>query len=361
LSVINQMLKDLEQRQGETHSDNVATSIAVNAKKSPYQSLLMIIVTVVITLSAVYMFYLYSENERLASASEKGTNVDSLPQSILKSATIPKEISTQTILSKKRVITNAPKAETLADNVSVSQADNQFAVKAVVNKPLQIDSSVTAQKLATTMPKTQIIKQSSMVITRKQLTPETLTKQKINRAKEAVANNNITKAEQLFEEVLLISPNNKYARKQLAALWFGRQSYQAALNLLSQGIHLDINDSELRLLKAQIHSKLQQNLAAFEVLQAHPELSAINDIQYHSLLANQAQASQQYQFAIKAYLRLTQLQANLGRWWLGLGIAYDSESQFKLAKQAYYQALSKQDLSNSTRQFVSQRLVELGE
>ena len=355
------MLKDLEQRQGETHSDNVITSPTVNAKKSAYQSLLMIMVTVMVTLSAVYMLYLYSENERLASATAQGTNVDSLPQSLLKSATIAKEISIQTHLSKKRMDTDAAKTQTLADNVSLSQADNKFTDKPVVNKPLPMDPSVTAEKVATIVPKTQIIKPSSMVITRKQLSAETLAKQKMNRAKKAVANNNITKAEQLFEEVLLISPSNKNARKQLAALWFGRQSYQAALNLLSQGIYLDINDSELRLLKAQIHSKLQQNLAAFEVLQAHPTLNAINDIEYHVVLANQAQASQQYQFAIKAYLRLTKRQENLGRWRLGLGIAYDSDSQFTLAKKAYNQALSKQDLSRSSRQFVSQRLVELGE
>ena len=59
------------------------------------------------------------------------------------------------------------------------------------------------------------------------------------------------------------------------------------------------------------------------------------------------------------YLRLIRLEQHIGRWWLGLGIAYDSNSQFSLAKKTYGTALNKHDLSSSARQFVSQRLQEL--
>ena len=211
-----------------------------------------------------------------------------------------------------------------------------------------------------TKPKVAIAPVSTMEIKRKQLTPKALAKQKMSQAKVAVDNNDISKAEQLFEDVLLILPSEKGARKQLAALWFGRKSYQAALNLLARGIVLDPKDNELRLLKAQIHIKRQQNFAAFKVLQAHPALDTINDVNYHTVLANQAQGSKQYQFAINAYLRLTRLQQHIGRWWLGLAIAYDSNSQFALAKKTYRTALNKHDLSSSARQFVSQRLQELG-
>jgi MSHA biogenesis protein MshN len=379
------MLKDLEQRQADQHSDSAGISLPVMVKNSPYKNLFIITITVGMTLLAVYLFYLQSENQRLASESQKNTTVTSLQHSPLKpvkltALELPVSQSNNVVAqrpSKKQPQPNATKSEiknlrneTATKDSAAIKATNTFVNKragdnSLVEKPWQGSRPVlatnvlTAENVTTTKPK--VAQPSTMAITRKQLTPKTLVKQKMRQAKEAVANNNASKAEQLFEEVLLILPSETEARKHLAALWFGRQAYQAALNLLSQGIQLDANDNELRLLKAEIHSKRQQHLAAFQVLQSHPALDKLSDIDYHSMLANQAQASKQYQFAINAYLRLTGLQKNIGRWWLGLGIAYDSDSQFTQAKKTYATALNQQDLSSSARLFVSQRLQELGE
>jgi MSHA biogenesis protein MshN len=406
LSVINQMLKDLEQRQGSQRLENVATSPPVMVNKSSSKNILIIIVSVVITLFATYMVYLQVENQRLESHSEKKlkvtrsftSTVNSDQIAIVKvkpeqSGTIEAKQLTQKMpkLSNnqdKSVIT-ALASETPVESFSGENATNvvanPIAISAVSSIPVPntaiaitsvVDSLIVekssqisppivgledlmAKEGTITKPKVAIAPVSTMEIKRKQLTPKALAKQKMSQAKVAVDNNDISKAEQLFEDVLLILPSEKGARKQLAALWFGRKSYQAALNLLSQGIALDVKDNELRLLKAQIHIKRQQGFAAFQVLQSHPALDTISDINYHSILANQAQGSKQYRSAISAYLRLIRLQQHVGRWWLGLGIAYDSNSQFSLAKKTYGTALNKHDLSSSARQFVSQRLQEL--
>ena len=391
------MLKDLEQRQRVHHPDNMAIPPPVIVDKSSSKNFLIIAVSVVITLSSAYMFYLQSENQRLASQSQKNkqatTDVRS-PATLDKLAVLTNKPRKSSITETQENTINPPLAslnksivkalamETPTESFIVNKASNtivdevigdnsaaekfvQFSPPAValtspavaLTSPLVV---LTAKHSATTKPKVEKAQGSTMEITRKQLTPKTLAKQKMSQAKEAVDNNNISKAEQLFQDVLLILPSEKGARKQLAALWFGRQSYQAALNLLARGIVLDPKDNELRLLKAQIHIKRQQNFAAFKVLQAHPALDTINDVNYHTVLANQAQGSKQYQFAINAYLRLTRLQQHIGRWWLGLAIAYDSNSQFALAKKTYRTALNKHDLSSSARQFVSQRLQELG-
>lgn len=362
MSVINQMLKDLEKRQGDQQHDNTTVVIPAMAEKSPYKNIVIIMVTVLLTLAAVYMFYLHNENQRLAEKSQH------LPVEHIKSQQVVVESTNKQVAQSIEEAT----AKVSPDNFIKTPVE-QIKMTAVKTpslsepdiKPLsaQLSESKVPKQQAPKqqVPIQQAPKQSSMMITRKQLSPEILAKQKMSRAKEAVANNNIAKAEQLFEDVLLILPSNKDARKQLAALWFGRQSYQAALNLLSQGIHLDSYDNELRLLKAQILIKQQQHLAAFKVLQNHPDVISITDTKYQSMLATQAQTSKQYQFAIEAYQRLTKIEITSGRWWLGLGIAYDSDSQFKLAGQTYHQALNKQDLSNSARQFAQRRLQELGE
>jgi len=375
LSVINQMLKDLEQRQGDQHNDSSTVVMPVIAEKSAIKNIVIIVATIAITLAAVYMFYLQNENQRLKNVPSQNDVTLVAPIPVVKTAnnvnatsSVSLEKPTKSELVKAKTVSQRiEQAEINVDITAKSQAIHQASTtkntneKVVINSPL---TKVKATKQASVKPvaaKKTPIKQSSMVITRKQLTPEVLAKQKMNRAKEAVANNNITKAEQLFEDVLLILPTQKDARKQLAALWFGRQSYQAALNLLSQGIHLDPSDNELRVLKAQIHIKQRQHLLAMQVLQAHPQLKAITDVKYQSMLATQAQSSKQYAVAIAAYEQLISLQNYAGRWYLGLGIAYDSDSQFILAAQTYHLALNQQDLSNSARQFVNKRLQELGE
>ncbi len=359
MSVINQMLKDLEQRQGEQQVDNAAV-MPVIATKSPFTNMVIVVATVLITLAAVYMYYLHTENQRLASqSSQQSSQKNSLTETVLPKV---EQVPVPVIETKLLVANNSPTTPVVQQTVTAehSSASTLPLVSAPKSK---VEQSKVEQRLveSSRIEVNQSKQPSTMVITRKRLTPETLAKQKMSRAKEAVANNNIAKAEQLFEDVLLVLPTNKDARKQLAALWFGRQSYQAALNLLSQGIHLEPTDSELRLLKAQIHIKQQQHGAAFQILQSHPKLREVTDIKYQSMLATQAQKSKQYQFAAQAYQRLTKLQNANGRWWLGLAIAYDSDSQFKLARQTYHTALNKQDLSSSARAFVEQRLQELGE
>ncbi|MCO4799926.1 MAG: tetratricopeptide repeat protein, partial [Colwelliaceae bacterium] len=142
------------------------------------------------------------------------------------------------------------------------------------------------------------------------------------------------------------------------ALWFGRQSYQSAINVLSQGIKLDPNDSEFRLMKARIYLNQGKTVEAVNTLKV---LSLVKDVEYQALLASNAQQISQHETAKIAYKLLSTLEPNAGRWWLGLAVAYDSNSEFEHAKDSYAQALEKIDLSENARQFVRQRLQELGE
>jgi len=378
------MLKDLQQRQGDKSVENSAVAMPVAIKPTPYKSVFMVTSTIVLTLVVVYAYSLYNENQQLkhesqqllvseqaalASMSEKtaeAKTVNTNTSTVIKKAVlaVDKNIDSavEPQVANKKVISRQPlqssTTHTKTNKVGGENTNNQEII--AENKAgLKLKE---ASKEVLKEPTSETIKAPvSMVVSRTQLSPEMLAKQKMNRAKEAVANNNITKAEQLFEDVLLVLPSQKDARKQLAALWFGRQSYQASLNLLAQGISLDPSDQDLRILTAQIHAKQGQSYQAFKILQSHPNVQSITDSKYQSMLATQAQASQQFIFAIGAYKRLSELQSNIGRWWLGLAIAYDSNSQFELASKTYGVALNKNDLSDSARQFITQRLEELGE
>ncbi|WP_408647281.1 hypothetical protein [Vibrio taketomensis] len=54
-----------------------------------------------------------------------------------------------------------------------------------------------------------------------------------------------------------------------------------------------------------------------------------------------------------------QLDADNGRWWLGLGIQLERALQLQPAEQAYQQALTKVGLSSQSHQFIRDRIALL--
>ncbi len=197
-----------------------------------------------------------------------------------------------------------------------------------------------------------------MSVSRRQISADELAEQKLVLAEKALTANQIGKAEKLLEDAVIIRPLDSQTRKKLAALWFGRQAYQNAVNLLSQGIALDGKDTSLREMKARIHLKQGQFTAALNTLKP---LAQLKNEQYQIMLANTAQQAKQNKVAIEAYQMLIDMSPEKGRWPLGLAVLYDKNSQFTLANMAYNKALSKNDLSISSVNFVKQRIQAIGQ
>ena len=199
---------------------------------------------------------------------------------------------------------------------------------------------------------------SSLTISRTQLSPQALATNKIAEAEQAIERNDIVKAESLFEEVLLVMPEHQMARKQLAALWYGKKSYQNAVNLLSQGIALAPQAEEMRIMSARIYFEQGQPRQAYNILKP---LSHSVNTELQALLANTAAELNEHDNAALAYGKLIALEPNVGRWWLGSAVSLDSLGKFVPARDAYKQAIALSNLSMSAMQFARQRLIELGE
>ncbi|MAG77531.1 MAG: MSHA biogenesis protein MshN, partial [Colwelliaceae bacterium] len=215
-----------------------------------------------------------------------------------------------------------------------------------------------AQKPSTSENTAKIDSKPSLSIARKQLSPEQLAAQKMSQVDKAMMEGEGQKAEQLLQDVVLLTPMNTEARKQLAALWFAQGQLQGALNVLNQGVAVMPDFADFRLMKAKI--LLQQNNAqgAYQSLMAlprHPQ------IEYQSLLAQAAQQVGELSASINAYRQLVLLQPSKGKWHLGLAIALDRSSQFGEAIKAYREAIALGDISPQSRQFAQQRMTELGD
>jgi MSHA biogenesis protein MshN len=358
------MLKDLDQRQVEQQGAGNRAVPIVPSQSNKKILMFSLLVIVLLNVLGLFVWQIYTENQALKKAN--GTEIMQVEERAAQKIVTAIESSVKskpaTDLINKVIMENntaASESEYLATkhNAPAIAANNIPAIKV----PEKI-ATVSMNKPV--MPAVQIktpIKKSSLTISRKQLSPSELAKQKVRRAEQALANNDIAKAEHLFEDVLLVLPEHKSARKQLAALWFGRKSYVAALNVLSQGIALTPNDPEFRVMQARIYLQLNKVNNAFSILNNMVKVDDVLDVEYQSLRATTAQQLNEFSSAVKAYQMLTNIEPSVGRWWLGLGIAYDSNGEFKKAGIAYKNALNETDLSDSAESFVRGRIIELGE
>ncbi len=380
------MLKDLDQRQhGQPQqADDVAQ--AIQTTKQP-KTWLIIAVTIISTLFIIFSVYLYQQNQQLNAslASKKSAEKVLLSKKLKKNTTSQVNEKNNTaavkqspIVPSENIVQSENNAKITADVSSLPQVEitkdtalNNASKNKVAKVTVKTRLAEKSENIHSDMEKTitkAITKESgvakantikpSISVSRRKVSAEHLAKQKMQQAEDAVNNNELAKAETLLEDVLVLTPNNKAARKQLAALWFGRKSYQSALNLLSQGIALAPQESEFRLMQARIYLTQGQSQKAYQVLQ---EFEQSDDVEYLLTLANIAQQLAQYPQAIAAYRKLATLQPSEGRWWLGLAVAYDSDKQYLLASNAYRAAIAQGKLSNASLKFAKKRLAELGE
>ena len=342
MSVINQMLKDLDQRTPEQGQTPIP---AITAPPPSTLKIVLISVVVLLTLNGLgfYIFDLLGSTAKSKSVELK----EHIPEKISEQV---KDKNLKLVIEPLSKIKSTP-VIIKAESVTAAQASPEKEHSSVALKETKIITKTVEPKV--TAPKTV-----RMSVSRRQLTSTELVAQKLVKAEKAVNLNEINKAEQLFEEILIIEPKHKLARKKLAALWFGRKSYTQAVNLLSQGIAIYRHDGEFRLLKARIHLSQGQHEAAFYTLKP---LATFEQEEYQVTLANIAQKIEQYSDAISAYQVLIKMQPYSGRWHLGLAIVYDKNSQFPLAVNEYALALTKTDLSASSAKFAQQRMQALRE
>lgn len=398
MSVINQMLKDLEERNQPASEVPAGTPIIVNQPPKSTSSIVIVLVSVVLSMLIAGAVWLYLENQKLQlnqkdvkqSASQGDVtatavnNNSSASQAANGQVPIKKESSKQETSKQAQVQASAAKVNSpervtsqktmlnepesnLAESIGevVGDVESTFVETNIITTPKQPIVNNVTDKPVTEIPTPSASIESSkteskpsLSIARKQLSPEQLAAQKMSQVDKAMMEGEGQKAEQLLQDVVLLTPMNTEARKQLAALWFAQGQLQGALNVLNQGVAAMPDFADFRLMKAKILLQQNNTQGAYQSLIAlpmHPQ------IEYQLLLAQASQQVGELSASINAYRQLVLLQPSKGKWYLGLAIALDRNSQFGEAVKAYREAIALGDISPQSRQFAQQRMAELGD
>lgn len=193
-----------------------------------------------------------------------------------------------------------------------------------------------------------------------QLSPEERDVLAVQEALRLIANNNSTAAYAVLEKQVI---DNRYAhqsRETYAKLLLNEGNLLGAMQLVDSGLALSANHAGFKKIKARLliaQGKLNEAVAL--LITRAPEVS--KDLEYHDILATAQLASRDYEGALISYTGLVQQDQGQGKWWYGFAASQDQLGNSNAARQGYSQAVRMPNLSANLRRRSQERLALLGQ
>ncbi|MCU7938214.1 MAG: tetratricopeptide repeat protein [gamma proteobacterium symbiont of Bathyaustriella thionipta] len=326
MSVINQMLRDLEERKlKEVASEHYIDEVNIVARKtmSPWWILLPFIIIIVVAINLSLHFLnnnkrdatpteppaIITQNKALSIVPDLPENlseikpqtrshfVDSKETHITINKMIP-PINKETIIEKSKAQTiekAEKKAIIVTDNVESKtkiEINQQLPVKTVMTQPVKNNSPARKQIIKEKVP----VKVSSVNVKVKSPVK--------NQTKTSKIKSSVTTEKLIYQARLLMSDNQ---------------------------------------------------IEAIELLENNSKKIS-PDADYFSLLANLYQRRQNYDNAIVYYRKALEIAPNKGEIWIGLALAYQTTGEEDNAAAAFKQALTKDDLSLKLRAYAREQI-----
>jgi len=376
MSVINRMLKDLDQRQ-QTARTQTYTPAAVAPQPIHW---IWIIVTVLFSAAVIIgglnLWWIYADKEQhdqepvqvteVTHATTGGTAKDTAK--VVQQEPTLEQPQIEVIEQPESSVQSPVKNQAIVD-VSALQP----VVEAKPNLPTEKSSnnadsasSADATDKPTTeskpTPSAKVVKKSpqntgTFEVTRVQLSPDELAANNLGKARAAFDKGNRTEGQTLLEKALVVKPDHVEVRSELAAYWYGRGMTTRALTLLQQGLDMRPQQAEWQLLFARILERIGRVEQAYTAL-----LNIRDDVpEAPELMKLRAAAATQLGYFNEAAADYTMLASQFGegRWWLAAAVAHEDGNNLEAAVRCYQQALQSRDLGNDARQYVEQRLAIL--
>jgi Flp pilus assembly protein TadD len=404
MSLVNDMLRDLDQRRKS--SDSASSSVSLMpASDMPVEKKNRILLIVALALVIVVALLAYLWSQQIGADAERRLNINPPVVStspatgaVSEVVELPDQNEPQSqsnalapgILAETQVA--APESElasepTIDESISSTISETGFAREGA-------DPTAMEQTASTTTPSTPVEPAAAQTGIRKNTAAElnslpantanTGVSSVINQpAAESVKNNAQMSAEQLDTMAVqaalrMIQENNtagayahleqhviqnRYAhqsRETYAKLLMNAGELLAAYNLVESGLGLAPNHPGFKKVKARILIADGQIPEAVEILTRRAP-SIEDDLEYHEILATAQLASRDYRGALISYSSLVQQDQKQGKWWYGYAASQDSLGNSNAARQAYNRAVQQPNLSPNLRRRSQERLATLSE
>ncbi len=390
MSVINDMLRDLDARKAPERAAAVAGSVGdivepASAWRFPWVPT-VVIALVVALLVAAYWYVANKEDKTIASANDnvrKESQVSTtmvLPPQPIEAATAieHKEPLTQTVTVQAAVV--EPEQSTVMVDKQIDEAtkvEQKVSAGAEISEQpqprIQVDKVTKTAKTQTLEPQPVEPKQESVprnnepvsignesrqepAVKALTLSPQARDQENANTARKLFMQGQEEKAFRQLYDYLAMHDVDELSRALLAGQLMQRGRFAEAGDLLLSA-NTD-NNADLRQLKARWYAQRgQMDLALHALRKKLPLISAYPD--YYALLASYYQQMGYPVQASKIYGDLVAYDADVADWWAGLAIALDAQTQYDSARTAYLRALQLPGLNPQLMQFAEQRVALL--
>lgn len=354
MSLINEMLRDLEARGGRAPDDDLRLAPLPRAKTMrPWP--LYFLVGIVLILGAALVFVLQSADRTTPIAATFVTT----PAAVPATRNVPPDV----------VSAEAPRDETasLAEKATPPAAADKSSTAPVdpAPVPVEADQRVGAAETAAGVQEnlaasseTTSIENESVVVRRHAPTPAEKAARASRDGFAAMRSNDWTTAARLLQELVAIEPANDDGREALVIALSRQGRISEADGVALDGIAIGANPARFAKLRARMQSARGDVAAALDSLAvAIPSVSA--DPEFHALKGAFAQQVGRYALAEEIYVALTAFEPANATWLTGLAMALDQQGKSAEAMAAYERALDAGHLEAPLLAHVQRRLEAL--
>lgn len=363
MSVINQMLQDLEHRRSRPAGD-ASLSAQVRAVPSRRQvHPAWWIAGGVLLASAVALAWVQLRPDAVDAApadtaTEMLATVDTsatpAPAPRTMSETAPALPPTATPAASAGAVA-ALSADRIAAPDSAAATSTETAQRSATISPTDSERTRLAELRAEEARHAEAELDSAAIPVTKEITAQQRNENEYGKAVAMVQAGQTAEAIGLLGNVLQLDPGNAQARHTLIGLLVESRNFTEAERRLQEGLKLDPAQIGLAVILARLQVERGAAPAALQTLQRSlPHAAGHAD--YLAFLAALLQREGRHKEAIDYYLQALRGEPGSGVWLMGLGISLKADNRGDEARDALGRALASNTLSPDLRAYVEQQL-----
>jgi len=372
MSIINQMLKDMEDRKSpKDHKKN--TDSPVDGLKSPRSMMsdntgnrarkikiwVLIILLIILVVMLLRLSFIYYQKSQLPASqslqpSQVSASVTQLQQKVSEKTTKPITLN----VNKPTDAQATPPVSQQQSPNTQSSTTSASASSASASAPQPAQATNAAQTPAANASADQHNTNAVSVVPIP-LTPEQQAEKKYDQALAELNDGSYPDAIQDLQSTLEVKPDYLPAEQALITLLIQQGQYNLANQYLNQALIQRPQNTRLLQLKARLQIVRGHLSNALATLQSYsPPLS--DDPNYYALIAAIQQRLGNYSVADQLYRQIIAIEPGNAKWWLGLGIALENLHKNNEAIEAYQRAASLGTLDPNLQAYVIAKITKLG-
>lgn len=192
----------------------------------------------------------------------------------------------------------------------------------------------------------------------KELTPQQRAENEYRKSIQSLQQGKSVEAASGLERTLHLDPQHAAARQTLIGLLLESKRQDEAVRMAREGLGIDPAQPGLAMILARLQIEKGELRAAIETLERTLPYAA-ERAEYHAFLAALLQRDERHKQAAERYLLALQRAPQNGVWWMGLGISLQAEQRTNEAQEAFRRAKATNSLSPELLAFVEARLNQL--